>query len=196
LCKVYCIDARPEFLDGYTWEFEVKSNMSDYIQLSFEGIDTVPSEFEIWLIDDLLKTVMDLHESNVHQILNTNGDNPRKLTIVVGDSSYIENEFYELQLVSTSYVLFQNFPNPFNPSTTIRYQLPVAGDVKLDIYNILGQKVESMIHKHQPAGYHYIIWDISRNKNQRASGVYFFHLTVKGVDGTKFEKTKKMLYMR
>ena len=196
LFKVYCIDARPEFLNGYTWQFEVKSNMSDYIKLYFEKIDNIPSEFEIWLVDDLLKTVSDLNESKFYRILNADEDHPRKLSIVVGDSSYIQNEFNELQVVSSSYALYQNFPNPFNSSTTIRYQIPIASEVKLDIYNILGKKVESLVNEYQPAGYHYIIWNISQNNDQLASGVYFLRLTIKGMEGTEFEKTTKMLYIK
>ena len=87
----------------------------------------------------------------------------------------LHEQFNKLQIVSSSYALYQNFPNPFNPSTTILYQLPVAGEVKLDIYNILGQKVESKINEYQPAGYHHIICDISQNNDQMASGVYFLH---------------------
>ncbi len=85
-----------------------------------------------------------------------------------------------------SYELYQNFPNPFNNTTKIRYQLPRYSDVKLTIYNILGQKVKHLINKRQEAGYYELTWD-GRNDfgNAVASGLYFIEF--------RAEKYRKML---
>lgn len=71
----------------------------------------------------------------------------------------------------------QNYPNPFNPTTTISYRLSVNTDVTLSIYNILGQKVRTLVDENQYAGEHSAIWDGRDSSGQQVgSGVYFFQL--------------------
>jgi len=86
------------------------------------------------------------------------------------------------------YILHQNYPNPFNPATTIRFELPEAQQVELFIYNILGQKVQTLINgEHLPAGYHTRIFE----GRSLASGLYIYRLRAGG-----FQATKKMLLLR
>ncbi len=70
--------------------------------------------------------------------------------------------------------LQQNYPNPFNASTEIAYSLTASSEVSLDVYNLLGQKVETLIDTKQNAGYHSVNWDAS----EYASGIYLYKLTV------------------
>ncbi|MBO6586103.1 MAG: T9SS type A sorting domain-containing protein [Gracilimonas sp.] len=67
-----------------------------------------------------------------------------------------------------SYNLQRNYPNPFNPSTTLEFSTPLEGPVSLEIYDILGRKVTTLINENYPAGYHQVSWDASRF----SSGVY------------------------
>lgn len=83
-----------------------------------------------------------------------------------------ENLAGQLPLV---FAMSPNYPNPFNPTTTINYQLPVNRDVTLIIYNLLGQKVETLGDGRVKAGCHSITWDASRF----ASGIYFYRLTAR-----------------
>lgn len=85
------------------------------------------------------------------------------------------------------YVLMQNYPNPFNPVTTISYQLPKSSVVELSIYNLLGQKVATLVDKKQPAGQYQLQWDASGF----ASGVYYYKLTTEN-----FQQIKKMLLVK
>ncbi len=87
----------------------------------------------------------------------------------------------------TKYALQQNFPNPFNPTTTIRYQLPHSGQVSLNVYNALGQKVAELINRSQQAGY----YSVQIDARHFASGVYFYKL----VSG-KFVQMRKMLLLK
>jgi hypothetical protein len=85
------------------------------------------------------------------------------------------------------FALWPNYPNPFNPSTTIRYSLPEAGHVSLYIYDITGRLVEQLVNQHIPAGYHTVTWDAS----SYSSGVYIARLKA----GSSI-KTQKMVLMK
>lgn len=77
--------------------------------------------------------------------------------------------------------LTQNYPNPFNPTTTITYGLPESGQVTLDIYNVTGQRVATLVNAQQAAGYHSITFDASR----LASGLYLYRLQAGSTSITK-----------
>jgi len=83
--------------------------------------------------------------------------------------------------------LSQNFPNPFNPVTVISYSLPSAADVRLDIYNVVGQKVASPASGRKKAGTYSVTWDAT----EFASGVYFYRLTA-----GDYTETKRMLLLK
>ncbi len=83
--------------------------------------------------------------------------------------------------------LFQNYPNPFNPITTINYELPITNYVDLNIYNLLGQKVVSLVSDVQQAGSHHVQWDAS----DMTSGVYYYQIRA-----GEFVETKKMLLLQ
>ncbi|MBU2483243.1 MAG: T9SS type A sorting domain-containing protein, partial [Proteobacteria bacterium] len=72
------------------------------------------------------------------------------------------------------YILSQNYPNPFNPSTTIKFALPERANVKLSIYNLLGENVAELVNGEMDAGYHETQW----HANGFANGVYFYTLVV------------------
>ena len=80
------------------------------------------------------------------------------------------------------YALKQNYPNPFNASTTIAYDLPVAGKVELAVYDILGKKVATLVNDHQTAGKHAVEWDAIG----QSSGLYFYQ--IKAGDFLKIKK--------
>jgi glucuronoarabinoxylan endo-1,4-beta-xylanase len=89
--------------------------------------------------------------------------------------------------LSEKFTLHQNYPNPFNPSTVISYQLPVAGNVKISIYNLLGKKVATLVSEKLPAGIHEVEWDAKGF----SSGVYFYRM-----QAGNFVSTKKILLIR
>ncbi len=91
---------------------------------------------------------------------------------------------------ASSYELFANYPNPFNPTTTITYQLPQAGRVTLRIYNMLGQAVKTLVDAEIEAGVHAATWDAKNDRGEfAASGVYIYQLKA----GNQIVRTKKML---
>ena len=96
------------------------------------------------------------------------------------------------QLLPDKFALHENYPNPFNPSTTIRYDLPMASDVRIMIYNMLGQKISTYDLPATPAGYHRFTWDAINKKGEAvAAGVYFYQIHTR-----KFTHTRKMILLK
>lgn len=94
--------------------------------------------------------------------------------------------------IPKEYALFQNYPNPFNPQTSIQYDLPKETEVKLTIYNILGQKVKTLVDERQKAGHKQILWDGRNDKGKEvSSGIYFYLLKT-----PEFKNTKKMMLIK
>jgi len=95
--------------------------------------------------------------------------------------------------IPQTYVLNQNYPDPFNPSTTIQYGLPTRSNVRIVIYNMLGQQVKELVNTEQQAGYQSIVW----NANV-ASGMYFYRIVATSLSdpNKRFVETKKMLLLK
>ncbi|MBN2425401.1 MAG: DUF362 domain-containing protein [Calditrichaceae bacterium] len=110
-----------------------------------------------------------------------------ELVKILHDPSTIKTE----PVYAAGFALYQNFPNPFNPSTSIAFQLKEAGHVELSVYNELGQKIETLINSNQPTGYKEVKW----NGANRPSGVYFYRLIVNS-NNQKQIMQKKMLLVK
>jgi hypothetical protein len=112
--------------------------------------------------------------------------------------SPVEWEEIEEAQVPKEFGLSQNFPNPFNPATVIEYALPRASKVKIQIYNILGQKVRSLLDEQQEPGYKTIGWDGKDDSGMDASsGVYFYRISAHTADGSKdFVECRKMTLLK
>ncbi len=94
--------------------------------------------------------------------------------------------------VPTTYSLGANYPNPFNPSTTIRFTLPTSENVRLSIFDIQGRQVATLVNEVYSAGRHEVIWRGQDNSSRPvASGTYFYRLKTGG-----FTETKKMLLLK
>jgi hypothetical protein len=114
--------------------------------------------------------------------------------LILGDTSY-----YSINLakkpdlqpatvqIPTEYKLFANYPNPFNPSTIIQYQLPTNGMVTVKVYDILGREVKTLVNDYKTAGNYSVNFDASR----LASGIYFYQIRA-----GNFTSTKKMMYLK
>lgn len=98
----------------------------------------------------------------------------------------------ETNTLPKDFSLSQNFPNPFNPSTTIKFALPVAELVNLKIYNLLGQEVNELVNKNLNAGFHSIKWNgLDKNNNPVSSGVYLYK-----IEAGSFVSIKKAVYLK
>jgi len=86
-----------------------------------------------------------------------------------------------------SFSISQNYPNPFNATTAIQYNLPEQSQVIINIYDILGRKVQTLVNKQQPTGYHQVIW----NANDKTSGMYFYK-----IQAGEYSEAKKMVLLK
>ena len=96
--------------------------------------------------------------------------------------------------VATQYELAQNYPNPFNPSTTIQFAVPTDSKVDIVIYNVLGQKVATLVQGTTvTAGYHNIVW----NASSLSSGVYFSVMRCTSIStGQNFHAVRKLMLIK
>ena len=92
----------------------------------------------------------------------------------------------------TIFALEQNYPNPFNPATTISYALPEAATVRLTVFNVLGERVATLVDGKQEAGF----YEASFNASELGSGVYFYRIDALGASGERFQETRKMLLVK
>lgn len=98
----------------------------------------------------------------------------------------------DLEMIPTVYGLSQNYPNPFNPTTSIEFALPEASEVSLEIYNLLGQKVRTLVNGYVPAGYINTSWDgLDQNGKEISSGTYIYRLQT-----AEQTLSKKMVLMK
>lgn len=126
-----------------------------------------------WAFDDpnptYVKTCWDVADSSGSAVINHN-------------SGQLPKEFN----------LGQNHPNPFNPITVIDFALPTASQVKIDIYNVLGQKVRTLVNEEMTANYYSVTWDGTNDNGQAAaSGIYFYK-----IEAGKFQNTKKLMLLK
>ena len=118
--------------------------------------------------------------------------------IEIMDKNYQLNSFYKLSLdcpvpVPKEFDLKNNYPNPFNPVTTIKYELPEASLVTLKVYNKLGQMVRTLVDEEKPAGYYSVQWDGENDYGVKvSSGIYFYSI----VTNAGYVKVKKMVFLK
>jgi hypothetical protein len=126
-------------------------------------------------------------ESGVFEVLDAVVFDPQLLSNTIPRGAPLE-----IRAIPSAYALRQNFPNPFNPETTISYDLADAGRVELSIYNVMGQQVKQLVTEEQPAGRYRVVWDGSDAVGRGvASGIYFYRLNASG-----FSAVRKLMLLK
>jgi len=127
-------------------------------------------------------------------VVATDGTDTVKVT---GDDRVVFVNRYDYLSIAAEgipleFALHENYPNPFNPTTTLRFDLPEVSDITLTIYNMLGQKVKTFNMQSIPAGYHSVTWDATNDLGQQVgAGVYLYQLRA-----NQFVKTRKMVLLK
>ena len=98
----------------------------------------------------------------------------------------------DVKLVPGVFALHQNYPNPFNPTTEIQFDIPIATQINVSIFNLMGQKVKTLANKQVASGYHVVQWDGTNDKGVSVStGMYFYTLNT-----GSHSAMKKMLFLK
>ena len=160
----------------------------DLVHISYELVEgaDLPSEVTFFLgLANLPGTSMD------PELLNVVCGYPEEDSPVVVETNALSLD--ENLTIPTQFALHQNYPNPFNPSTQISFDVPEGSElVRLNIYNILGKKVSTLLNNVMSPGKHKIEWNAKDNEgNPVASGIYFYELS-----SSSFTARKKMLLIR
>jgi len=94
--------------------------------------------------------------------------------------------------IPISYKIHQNFPNPFNPVTTLRYDLPEDAMVNINVYNMMGRVVNNLVSSKQDAGYKSVQWNATNSAGQPVSAGLYLYMIQAG----QFSQTKKMVLLK
>ncbi len=163
------------------------SPWEDWIQVGAPSGDATD-----WTDPGVIYAMLDVGEMLQYRI---RAQDTQELTSVYSDAVTIEGSFtftkpITVDEIPTDFALHSSYPNPFNPSTTIKYDLPEAAHVSLVVYDVLGRKVTELLNGSEEAGYHSATW----NAGSVASGVYFARFTATDANGTiKLNKVNKLL---
>tara|TARA_Y100000748_G_scaffold231539_1_gene195563 strand:- start:129 stop:575 length:447 start_codon:yes stop_codon:yes gene_type:complete len=130
-------------------------------------------------------------------ILNTAGDIISQQNVTSGIPTDLDEQIISLlstdtEVIPNKFIVKQNFPNPFNPMTTISFEIPLESIVSLTIYDIQGKVVRKLVHRSKLVGSHNMVWDATNDKGLAVSaGMYFYSLEFDDI-----AKTMKMLLIK
>jgi len=190
----YSDDMRAPSNPNQRWRFVAETNISNaMVTLRFEGLKQVDENLTVFLVDEALKYKQNLRENAVYQYQPRSHEQLKEFTLIVGKEEFVIEQTANVQGVPENFVLEQNFPNPFNPETAIRFGLPEQSVVTIKIFDLAGHEVVTLLDRVElPAGRHQRVWN-GRDAQGRTvtSGIYFYRLT-----GGNFSKTMKLMLMR
>jgi len=173
-------DIRDRVNDVETWNFKVNTEPSRPARLVFGGISEVPSSLAVYLVDEANGRSANLRLDSVYSFVSPLRE--LRFSIFVGSRDAVLK--HTSQTLPADYDLSHNFPNPFNPTTSLRLSLPAQSPINLAIFNILGQKIRTLYIGGLPAGIHWFTWDGKDDRMAAApSGVYYCRLEIEGRQG-------------
>jgi hypothetical protein len=166
------LDARPAIGEGVVYNLVLDAQAGERIALETRGLESF-GEMEAYFVDGATGEFIDLHEQGpvwIHPAAKRT-----RSRLVIGTAGFVERQ--RALLAPETFVLQQNYPNPFGGSTTLGYSLPEAGYVEVQVYNVLGQEVARLVGGIESAGFHQIVWDgASSGGADLPDGVYLVRM--------------------
>lgn len=185
----FASDIRPEFTQLESWDLDVDAPEKGPVRLVFGGAGDVPLQFQVVLLDRDRAQSVDLREKP--EYLFAPARPTSRFTILVGSPEAVSAQIADA--LPREFALGENYPNPFNPSTTIPVSVPVQSDVTLKIYSLLGEEVRTLHAGVLQPGRYWFTWDGRSDRGATvATGVYLSRLT----SGAGKSFTKKMVLMK
>ena len=208
-------DVRSPFEGSEVWDIEVEANTGETeVTLSWPNLSTLDHHLQFTLINQTTGDRIDMRENNfytishtgaLHSIKEIDSWDTSRMPLVTSETTRLGEIYpFRIEVISSenldsatpssdwSYRLDQNMPNPFAPMTTISYQVPTDQHVRVQVFNIAGQLIQTLVDDHVAAGDHSVVWDGSNDRGQSVeSGVYFYQMSSDG-----FTSTKRMILMK
>ena len=186
-------DYRAININGNFWDFEVLSSKKNIsFDLSFNRIGLLDPTFKIYLLDNKQERVYDISQMNAYSIQFDKNESGRSFRILVGSEQFVAKNTNGIPLIPVEYALFQNFPNPFNPTTTIQYSIAHSGNINFEIFNVLGQKIKTLVNEFRSIGTYSVHWDGKSDDNMiTSSGIYYYRIRI-----NEFTSIKKMTFIK
>jgi PKD repeat protein len=183
------IRALKSFVDGVETNLAIDTlgyQLNQWYQLNLTTID---GQIQVYIDSLMIYSITDINFQSGRAGLYCHGNqNSYWDNFSIENLDYISTDIPKAKTgIIKSYALAQNYPNPFNPITVIAYQLSAVSFVDLSIYNILGQKIKTLIYEEQAAGKYEVTWDASHF----AAGIYFYK-----IEAGEFRQVKKMILLR
>ncbi len=188
---VYASDFRSTAGEGQIWMITVSlPENENTLTLSWQA-EVLPAGWQAVILNMDERFGVNINEQNSITV-EALGRREFSFKLVAGTPAFIENESEGISTQPVSFALEQNYPNPFNPETTIHYSLPQKLPVKLVVFNMLGQKIRTLVEKPETAGMHQVIWDGKDFSGKLvSSGVYVCRL-----EAGDLKAVRKMVLLR
>ena len=181
-------------------------NGSDILEFGQGQSSTAKAPISVQALSYPLKVAWNVHPSpGVRYVLKENSSAGKIITVLTDSGSLLLREIPDAGLSMAAeygvtagetprdFALYQNMPNPFNPATTIRFDLPARSHVRITVYNLLGQSVATLVDDVIEAGAHSAVWSPSGS-----SGIYFYRIDATNANGGDghFQQVRKMIYIK
>ena len=185
--KKLFIESRPKIINGQKFDLNIINHSNSQVTLKVKGLEKFKDN-EVYIVNSRSHKYYNLKLSNVVNIKPSTTDN---YFLLLGDDNFIKES--NVNLLKRDFSLSQNYPNPFNPTTTIEYSLLRKSNVRLIIYNSIGEVIRQFLNNIQETGN----YKIDFNGAYLPSGIYFYQLNAVSVDGrSNFHDVKKMLLIK
>ncbi|MFH0991057.1 MAG: DUF1565 domain-containing protein [bacterium] len=173
----FASDIRERIHDLETWDFTVNVEPLKRVVLTFSGVDEIPLPYEVYLLDHANAQSLNLRKDSMYSI--TTPLKSLQLSILIGTEEKIRGKVKDM--LPKEYSLSQNFPNPFNLSTSFNVIMPRPTSVKLMVYNILGRVVRTLFTGDMETGSYWFTWDGRDDRQSRVpTGAYYCRLEIVG----------------
>ena len=172
--------------ESRTWVITLDGNTNNSFLFQWSDFsETFPENYSAYLTIESTGELINMQESSS---ITFSGNFPQNVSITaVAEILSIEDE-----LLPEVFALHQNYPNPFNPTTQIKYDLPEDALVAINIYDLMGRSIKSLVNSNQSAGYRSIQWNATNNLGEPVSAGMYIYMIQAG----EFRQTKKMVLLK
>ena len=178
---------RPATDESQTFDLELKSVPGERSTFEVQGIESL-DHAEVYLFDLVEGRSYDLRDNPIVSV-EPEGEVSR-YRLALGDASFIADQ--QDKLIPEVFTLKQSYPNPFVAQTTVEFSMPEQKFVELEVYNVLGQRVRTLLAEEKEVGFHRVVWDGTNDVGDPvASGIYMYVFRT-----DSFQKTQKLVRVR